>query len=226
MPKLQWDKIGERFYETGTSKGVLFPQSNAGTYETGVAWSGLSAVRQTPDGAEETPIFADDIKYLSLTSVENFNGTIEAYTYPDEFAAMDGSKEVLPGVYVGQQTRRAFGMAYMTVLGNDTEYNQYGQKLHLIYGAKVAPSERAYETVNNDPSAINFSWSFTTTPQQVETPGLRPSAYLAVESTKVTEEQWNAIIEIVHGNETTESRLPSIDEVITIIGGLPEDTGQ
>lgn len=223
MAKLKWDQVGERLYETGTRKGVLFPQSKDGNYGTGIAWNGLSAVRQNPDGADETEIYADDIKYLSLTSAENFKGTIEAYTYPDEFAECDGSKEIAPGVYVGQQVRRPFGMAYSTVVGNDTEFNDHGSKLHLIYGAKVAPSERAYETINETPEAITFSWEFTTTPQQVETEGVRPSAYISIDSTKASKEAWDAIVEMVYGSELEEPTLPSIDEVLTLLAASEEE---
>lgn len=218
MAKLLWDQVGERLYETGTEKGVLYPQAKTGEYEAGVAWNGLIAVRQSPDGADETEIYADNIKYLSLTSQEEFKGSIEAYTYPEEFAQHDGSKELAPGVYVGQQARRPFGLSYLTQIGNDTEYEDYGQKLHLIYGAKVAPSQRDYETINDTPDAITFSWDFTTTPQQVETEGVRPSAVLTIDSTKVDAEDWKTLLEMVHGTEDEEPELPSIDDVIALLG--------
>ena len=216
--KLQWDKVGERLFETGTEKGVLFPQTTTGEYAAGVAWNGLVAVRQSPDGADETEIYADNIKYLSLTSQEEFKGTIEAYTYPEEFAACDGSKELATGVYVGQQARRPFGMAYLTQVGNDTEYEDFGQKLHLIYGAKVAPSARDYETINETPDAITFSWDFTTVPQQVETEGIRPSAVLTLDSTKMDAGDWNTLLDMVHGTDQLEPELPTIDEVIALLG--------
>lgn len=215
--KLLWDQVGERLFETGTEKGVLYPQTSVGDYGTGIAWNGLVAVRQSPDGADETEIYADNIKYLSLTSQENFKGTIEAYTYPEEFAEHDGSKEIAKGVYVGQQTRRPFGMSYLTQVGNDTEYEDHGQKLHLIYGAKVSPSERSYETINDTPEAITFSWEFTTTPQQVVTEGIRPSAILTIDSTKVDSDDWNTILEMVHGTEDKEAELPTIDDVVALL---------
>lgn len=218
MAKLLWDQVGERLYETGTEKGVLYPQAKTGEYGAGVAWNGLIAVRQSPDGADETEIYADNIKYLSLTSQEEFKGSIEAYTYPEEFAQHDGSKELTPGVYVGQQARRPFGLSYLTQIGNDTEYEDYGQKLHLIYGAKVAPSQRDYETINDTPDAITFSWDFTTTPQQVKTEGVRPSAVLTIDSTKVDAEDWKTLLEMVHGTEDKEPELPSIDDVIALLG--------
>ena len=167
MPRLTWDAVGERLYETGTKKGVVFVQNDAGVFGAGVAWNGLTSVKQSPDGAEETPIYADDIKYLSLSSAENFKGTIEAYTYPEEFAACDGSAEVvaLSGVYAGQQERKTFAMVYSTVVGNDVQGNDYGEKLHIVYNAKVSPSERAYETINDTPAALTFSWGFTTIPE-------------------------------------------------------------
>lgn len=217
MPKLVWDKIGERLFETGTAKGALFLQGPTGAYETGVAWNGLVAVRQSPDGAEETPIYADNIKYLSMMSAENFKGTIEAYTYPDEFAACEGSKEVVPGVHVGQQARQGFGMVYSTLVGNDTQGTEFGEKIHIIYGAKVAPTERSYETVNNDPNAITFSWAFTTTPAEVTTDGFKPTAYISVDSTKVTPEIFQSVVDAVYGTAEKEPTLPSIDDLITLV---------
>lgn len=218
MVKLIWDEVGTRTYETGVEKGVLFLQDKTGEYNNGIAWSGLSAVPQSPDGADETPIYADNIKYLSLMSQENFKGAIEAYTYPEEWEECDGSRQVAPGIHVGQQTRKPFGLAYITTVGNDVEYEDYGQKLHLIYGAKVAPSERRYETINDTPDAINFVWDFTTTPQQVEAEGVRPTAHVVVDSTKVDEEVWDEIIETVHGTEEKEPELPSIDDLIDKFG--------
>ena len=217
MPKLTWDAAGERLYETGTSKGVLFAQTALGAYGAGVAWNGLTKVTQSPDGAEESPIYADNIKYLSLTSVENFKGTIEAYTYPDEFAACDGSAEVVAGVHLGQQPRMGFGLAYSTIVGNDVAGNEYGEKIHIIYAAKVTPAERAYETVNGDPNAITFSWSFTTTPQQIAAAGFKPSAYICIDSTKVAAPKFTAIKDLLYGTEAKTSKLPSIDEIITLV---------
>lgn len=217
MPALTWDQTGERLYETGTSKGVLFTQGSNGAYAAGVAWNGLVAVRQSPDGAEATPIYADDIQYLSLTSAENFKGTIEAYTYPDEFGVCDGSADAGVGLYIGQQTRMAFAMAYSTVVGNDVVGNDFGEKIHFIYAAKVAPTERSYETINNDPNAITFSWEFSTTPQQITAPGFRPSAYVVADSTKMTAPKFQAIKDLIYGTAVLPSELPTIDELIALV---------
>lgn len=216
MSKLVWDKTGERTYETGTSKGVLFPQNAEGTYGDGVAWNGLTAVTESPSGAEANPLYADNIKYLNLMSVEEFGATIEAYTYPDEFAACDGSASLAKGVSIGQQPRKAFGLAYQTILGNDVEYNKHGYKIHLIYGALAAPSERAYATVNDSPEAITFSWEITTTP--VEVKGFEPTAHLEIDSTKVDKEKLAAFEAILYGSESEEPRLPLPDEVATLLG--------
>lgn len=216
MSKLVWDKTGERTYETGTSKGVLFPQNAEGTYGNGVAWNGLTAVTESPSGAEANPLYADNIKYLNLMSVEEFGATIEAYTYPDEFAACDGSASLAKGVSIGQQPRKAFGLAYQTILGNDVEYNKHGYKIHLIYGALAAPSERAYATVNDSPEAITFSWEITTTP--VEVKGFEPTAHLEIDSTKVDKEKLAAFEAILYGSEPEEPRLPLPDEVATLLG--------
>lgn len=216
MAKLKWDETGTRLYETGTRQGALFVMED-GTYATGVAWSGLTGITETPSGAEESPFYADDIKYLSLTSVEEFGGTINAYTYPEEFSQCDGSAEIAPGVYIGQQGRTPFGLAYLTRVGNDTKGNEYGNKLHLIYNAKVSPSERAYETINNDPNALTFSWTFTTTPTDPERDDLKPTSVLTVDSTKTTEAAFKSITDLVFGTEGTESSLPTVDEVITLL---------
>lgn len=217
MPVLTWDAAGDRLYETGTSKGVLFAQTALGVYGAGVAWNGLTKVTQSPDGAEATPIYADNIEYLSLTSVEKFKGTIEAYTYPDEFSTCDGSAEIIPGVMLGQQPRMGFGLAYSTIVGNDVAGNEYGEKIHIIYAAKVKPAERAYETVNGDPNALTFSWSFTTTPQQIAAAGFKPSAYICVDSTKVAAPKFTAIKALLYGTEALPSKLPKIDEIITLM---------
>lgn len=217
MPKLQWDQTGERLYETGTKNAALFPLSDLGVYETGIAWNGMVAVRQSPDGAEETPLYADDIKYLSMYSAENFKGTIEAFTYPDEFAVCDGSAEITPGVYISQQNRRAFGLAYITTVGNDTMGNDYGEKLHVIYNAKVSPSERSYETINDTPNAITFSWEFTTTPVSVNRPKTRPTAHMVFDSTKLPAEKWTLLLDKVYGGTATEATLPTPDELITLV---------
>ena len=216
MAKLKWDETGTRLYETGTRQGALFVMED-GVYGPGVAWSGLTGVTETPSGAEESPFYADDIKYLSLTSVEEFGGTINAYTYPEEFSQCDGSAEIAPGVYIGQQSRTPFGLAYLTRVGNDTKGNEYGNKLHLIYNAKVSPSERAYETINNDPNALTFSWTFTTTPTDPERDDLKPTSVLTVDSTKTTAKAFKAITDLVFGTEAGEPKFPTVDEVIAAL---------
>ena len=215
--KLIWDKTGERVYETGVNKGVLYPQATGGTYPSGVAWNGLTAVTESPSGAEATPLYADNIKYLNLMSAEEFGATIEAYTYPDEFAACNGEASLVDGVTIGQQVRKAFGMSYQTRVGNDTDSTEHGYKIHLIYGALAAPSEKAYATVNDSPEAITFSWEITTTPVEVE--GFKPTATLVIDSTKVEEDKMAAIEAILYGSESEEARLPLPDEVLSIING-------
>lgn len=216
MPKLQWDLDGERLYETGTSKGVLFTKDALGAYLEGVAWNGLVSVKKSPDGAEESAQYADNMKYLSLTSAENLKGSIDAFTYPEEFEACDGSAAIHPGVYVGQQNRVPFGMAYSTIVGNDTLGNLYGEKIHLIYNAKVSPAERAYETVNEDPAAITFSWEYTTTPVDLSDIGLTPSAGITISKNEVSADSWKALTEALYGTDTVPSHLPSIQEVIAM----------
>ena len=216
MPKLVWDKTGERLYETGVKNGVLFPQETGGAYGAGVAWNGLTAVTESPSGAEANPLYADDIKYLNLTSVEEFGATIEAYTYPDEFAECDGSATLTPGVTIGQQPRKAFGLSYRTIIGNDTANNKYGYKIHLVYGAMAAPSERAYASVNDSPEAITFSWELSTTP--VEVAGFEPTAHLEIDSTKVKKDKLAAFEAILYGSESEDPRLPLPDEVATLLG--------
>ncbi|WP_432711028.1 hypothetical protein [Pedobacter sp.] len=216
MAKLQWDLSGERLYETGTAKGVLFPQGVTGAYENGVAWNGLVSVKKSNDGAEENPVYADNMKYLSLMSAENLKGSIDAYTYPTEFEACDGSAAVNPGVYVGQQTRKPFGLAYATIVGNDTQGNGFGEKIHLIYNAKVSPSERAYETVNEDPNALTFSWEYSTTPVDLSDIGLEASAGITVSKHEVTPAAWKALTDMLYGTESEEAKLPSIKEVIAL----------
>ena len=216
MSKLVWDKTGERRYETGVKNGVLFPQETNGTYGNGVAWNGLTAVTESPSGAEATPLYADDIKYLNLMSVEQFGATIEAYTYPDEFAECDGSASLTPGVTIGQQPRKAFGMSYKTTIGNDVKNNKFGSKIHLIYGALAAPSERAYASINDSPEAITFSWEISTTP--VEVKGFEPTAHLEIDSTKVDKDKLAAFEKILYGSESDEARLPLPDEVATLLG--------
>ena len=221
MAKLVWDQAGQRLYETGTSKGALFVQQSDGTYGDGVAWNGLVSVKKSPDGAEESPQYADNMKYLSLFSAENLKGSIDAFTYPEEFEACDGSAAVNPGVYVGQQTRVPFGLAYTTIVGNDTQGNAYGEKLHLIYNAKVSPSERAYETVNEDPTALTFSWEYTTTPVDLSDIGLEPSAGITISKTEVGEVKYKAVLDLVYGTESVEAKLPTIQEVIALTQPTP-----
>lgn len=220
MAKLTWDQTGERLYETGTKNGVLFVQEN-GSYPKGVAWNGLTGVTESPSGADTTDLYADDSKYLSLRSAEDFGGTIEAYTYPDEFAACDGSAEVATGVTIGQQTRKAFGLSYRTIIGNDADGDDHGYKLHLVYGATASPSERGYATVNDSPDAITFSWEFETTPVSIGTingKAFKPAACLTIDSTKVNAAKLAAFEEILYGSETADSRLPLPAEVIEFFG--------
>lgn len=214
MTKLVWDKSGERFYETGVNKGVLYPLS-AGAYTTGVAWNGLTAVTESPSGAEATPLYADNIKYLNLMSAEEFGATIEAYTYPDEFAECNGEAEIATGVSIGQQTRKTFGMAYQTKIGNDVDAD-LGYKIHIIYGALAAPSEKAYATVNDSPEAITFSWEVTTTP--VEVAGMKPTAYVVIDSTKADASKLAELEAILYGSESEEARLPLPDEITQLMG--------
>lgn len=215
MAKLIWDATGERFYETGVKNGVLYVADTQGTYPKGVAWNGLTAVTESPSGAEPTPLYADDIKYLNLMSAEEFGATVEAYTYPDEFAQCNGEASLVEGVIIGQQPRKTFGMAYRTVLGNDVDNENYGYKLHLIYGAVAAPSEKAYNTINDSPEAITFSWELTTTPVSVK--GFKPTASLTIDSTKVEPTKLTALEDILFGSETAEARLPLPDEIATLM---------
>ena len=216
MSKLVWDQTGERLYETGVKKGVLYVQDSGGTYPKGVVWNGLTTVTESPSGAEATPLYADDIKYLNLMSTEELGGTIEAYTYPDEFAECDGSASIATGVLIGQQPRKTFGMAYTTTLGNDVDSNAHGYKLHLIYGALASPSEKSYSTINDSPEAITFSWEFSTTPVNVA--GFKPTANIVIDSTKATPEKLTALEKILYGDTEGEARLPLPDEVATIMG--------
>lgn len=211
MAKLVFDESGKRFYETGVSKGVLYVQDASGKYPKGVAWNGLTAVNEAPSGAEATPLYADDIKYLELRSAEEFGATIEAYTYPDEFEQCDGSAELAEGVVIGQQARKAFGLCYRTIVGNDVEGNDFGYKLHLIYGATAAPSEKAYATVNDSPEAVTFSWEVTCTPVEVE--GFKPTATVVIDSRKVDTEKLEALEAKLYGSESEEAQLPLPAEI-------------
>ena len=210
MAKIEWDKTGERLYETGVKNGVLYVQEG-GAYPKGVAWNGLTAVTESPSGAEATPLYADDIKYLNLLSAEEFGATIEAYTYPDEFAECDGSAALADGVMIGQQARKTFGLCYRTTIGNDTNGNDYGYKLHIIYGALAAPSEKAYATINDSPEAITFSWEVTTTPVNVT--GAKPTASITIDSTKADPTKLAALEKKLYGDTDTEATLPLPDEI-------------
>ena len=214
MSKLVWDETGKRYYETGVKNGVLYIPT-AGVYSKGVAWNGLTAVTESPSGAEPTALYADDIKYLNLISAEEFGATIEAYTYPDEFAACDGSAELATGVTIGQQNRKTFGLCYKTTLGNDVDGNNYGYKLHIIYGCVATPSEKAYASINDSPEAITFSWEVTTTPVSVN--GFKPTASLVIDSTKAEAAKLTALEDILYGAEATEPRLPLPDEIATLM---------
>ena len=226
MSRLTWDKTGERYYETGVKQGVLYPIQADGKYSKGVAWNGLTAVTESPSGAEATALYADDIKYLNLISNEEFGATIEAYTYPDEFAECDGSAALADGVMIGQQKRKTFGLCYKTTVGNDVDGNDYGYKLHLIYGCLAAPSEKAYNTINDSPEAITFSWEVSTTPVNVN--GFKPTSQITIDSTKIAEGKKTKLTEledILYGKDSAESdpnnnpRLPLPDEVATLFAG-------
>lgn len=216
MPKIVWDQDGSRIYETGTAKGVLFVKDNTGAYLAGVAWNGLQSVKKSNDGGEENALYADNMKYLSLMSAENLKGSIDAYTYPEEFEACDGSAAVNPGVYVGQQTRLGFGLAWSTIVGNDTQGNAYGEKIHIVYNAKVSPAERAYASVNDTPDAVTFSWDFTTTPNDLSDIGLEPSAGIVVSKSEVGATAFAALQDAIYGTDSVPSALPSIQEVIAM----------
>lgn len=219
MAKLKWDQTGDRLYETGVKNGVLYVQDNKGEYPLGVAWNGLTAVTESPSGAEATPLYADDIKYLNLISTEEFGATIEAYTYPDEFAACDGSASLAEGVSIGQQSRKTFGLCYKTTIGNDVAGNDYGYKLHIIYGAMAAPSEKAYATINDSPEAITFSWEVTTTPVSVT--GFKPTAHIEIDSTKADTTKLAALEAVLYGSDGegtgTDAKLPLPDEIATMM---------
>ena len=218
MAVITWDETGKRFYETGVDHGVLYPISESGKYTPGVAWNGLTALTETPEGAEIEDLYADNIKYLSLLSAETFGGTIEAYTYPDEFMECDGSKELSAGVVAYQQTRKTFGLCYRTVLGNDVDGNDKGYKLHLIYGCKASVSERAYSTINDSPEAITFSWEFKSTPVTIAKQGFKPTSCIIIDSTKVAKEKMTLLENKLYGDVSTEPELPLPDEVLSIIG--------
>lgn len=212
---LTWDDTGKRFYETGVKKGVLYVQDESGAYPTGVAWNGLTAVTESPSGAEATPLYADDIKYLNLYSVEEFGATIEAYTYPDEFAQCDGSAELVKGVKIGQQKRKSFGLSYVTTKGNDIDGNAHGYLIHLVYGCMASPSEKSYATINDSPEAITFSWELTTTPVAVS--GFEPTATIVIDSKTADPTKLAAFEKILYGSETAAAKLPLPNEVKTAL---------
>jgi hypothetical protein len=217
MTALTWDDVGKRLYETGVDKGVLYIPNASGVYDSGYAWNGLTTVTESPSGAEASPQYADNIKYLNLISAEEFGGTIEAFTYPDQFAQCDGTAVPTPGVSVGQQGRKTFGLCYRTRLGNDVSGTDFGYKLHLLYGCQAAPSEKAYATINDSPEAIAFSWDITTTPVAVT--GYKPTALMVVDSSKVTQAALTNLETILYGSGGVEPRLPTPNEVISIFGG-------
>lgn len=222
--RIVWDKTGERFFETGVNHGVLYLQNSSGVYDKGVGWNGLTAVTESPSGAEATPLYADNIKYLNLYSTEEFGATIEAYMYPDEFAQCDGSAEIAGGVTIGQQTRKTFGLCYRTALGNDVDGDEHGYKLHIIYGCMAAPSEKAYATKNDSPEAITFSWEITTTPVNVA--GFDPTASITIDSTKADAGKLKELEDILYGKDAVSEpeaaavapRLPLPDEIAELMG--------
>ena len=214
MSKLTWDNTGERLFETGVKNGVLYPIQTDGKYTKGVAWNGLISVTESPSGAEATALYADDIKYVNLLSNEEFGATIEAYTYPDEFAECDGSSQLAEGVLIGQQKRTVFGLCYRTTIGNDVDGNDHGYKLHLVYGCLAAPSEKAYSTINDNPDAIAFSWEVTTTP--VNATGFKPTSQITIDSTKVAKEKMTKIEDLLYGTEENEPSLPLPDELAAV----------
>lgn len=215
MSKIVWDAVGEHIFETGVRNGVLYLKDAQGAYNTGVAWNGLTSVSESPEGAEPTDLYADDIKYLTLMSAENFKATIEAYTYPDEFEECDGSASIATGVVIGQQTRKPFGLCYRTAIGNDTDGNEHGYKLHIVYGCQASPSEKQYSTINDSPDAVTFSWEVSTTPVNVN--GKKPTATLIIDSTKADKAKLTALEAILYGSESTEPRLPLPDEIATLM---------
>ena len=224
MTKIVWDQTGKKIYETGVNRGVLYPIQEGGVYTKGVAWNGLVSITESPSGAEASPIYADNIKYLNLISAEEFGASVEAYTYPDEFAQCDGSAEIAEGVMIGQQSRKVFGLCYRTVIGNDIDSDAYGYKLHMVYGGLASPSEKGYSTINDSPEAITFSWEIATTPVNVT--GFKPTACVVIDSTKVDAAKLTALEDILYGKDPTTpagtdgviARLPLPDEIVTLMG--------
>lgn len=217
MAKLAWDEVGKRFYETGVDRGVLYIPDSQGAYVDGVAWNGLTSVSESPSGAEPNAQYADNIKYLNLFSAEEFSATIEAFTYPEEFAQFDGSIEPSAGVVIGQQARRGFGLCYRTLIGNDTDANDYGYKLHLVYGCMASPSEKAYSTVNDSPEAITFSWEISTTP--VAVPNMKPTSIVTIDSTKADPDTLAALELILYGDTGVDPALPLPATILTMFAG-------
>ena len=215
MSRLVFDKTGEKTFETGVSDCVLYVRKDATSYDSGVAWNGVTAVNESPSGAESTPVYADNIKYLNLTSAEEFAATLEAYTYPDEFEVCDGSAEVATGVTIGQQDRKQFALCYKTKVGNDVEGTAHGYKLHFIYNCQAAPSSKDYQTINGDPEAMTFSWEISTTPMPVT--GYKPTATLVVDSRKVDAQKLKKLEDKIYGAEATEPTMPTVEEVIAIV---------
>lgn len=216
MPRLEWDKVGERLYETGVDQGVLYVQDETGAYPEGVAWSGLRSVSESPSGAEPSPLYADNIKYLNLLSTEEFAATIGAYYSPEEFDACDGTATLTKGVTIGQQKRKTFGLCYRTKIGNDIDGDEHGYKIKIIYGALAKPSQKEYQTVNNDPSAIELSWEVSTTPVKVT--GMKPTATLEIDSTKIEPAKLKALEDVLYGTGENKARLPLPDEIKTLVG--------
>lgn len=215
MARLIWDEVGQRFFETGVKNGVLYVQDNDGSYKNGVVWNGLTAVTESPSGAEETPLYADDVKYLTLRSAEEFGATVEAYTYPEEFEQCDGSAAIAAGVTIGQQARRAFGLCYRTSVGNDIQGQNFSYKLHLIYGCTVAPSEKSYSTINDNPEAITFSWELSTVPVPVD--GFSPTASLVIDASKVDEGKMELLENALFGDESNEAKLLLPNEIMEML---------
>ena len=215
MARLIWDEVGQRFFETGVKNGVLYVQDNDGSYKNGVVWNGLTAVTESPSGAEETPLYADDVKYLTLRSAEQFGATIEAYTYPEEFEQCDGSAQIANGVTIGQQARRAFGLCYRTAVGNDIQGQEFSYKLHLLYGCTVAPSEKSYSTINDNPEAITFSWELSTVPVPVD--GFSPTASLVIDASKVDEGKMALLENALFGDAENEATLLLPNQIMELI---------
>ena len=215
MAKLVFNNVGERLFETGVKNGVLYVMGEDGTYENGVVWNGLTAVTESPSGAETTPLYADDVKYVVIYAAEEFGATVEAYTYPEEFEECDGSASIFEGITIGQQTRKSFGMCYKTSVGNDVQGQDFGYKIHIIYGAKAAPSEKSYSTINDSPEAVTFSWELSTVPVPVE--GFNPTATMVIDSTRVPAEKMTLIENKLYGTESEEATLPLPNEILALL---------